>query len=79
MAIPMDPVTVKFPPADIPKLKKQAEARGFEGYSDYVRHLVSQDRDLLHRQWLALDPIFGASDTEINSSLVRRGNSEDSQ
>lgn len=79
MAIPMEPITVKMPPADIPKLRKQAEARGFEGASDYVRHLVAQDRELLHRQWLALDPIFGTSDHDINKSLVGHGNAGDSQ
>jgi Arc/MetJ-type ribon-helix-helix transcriptional regulator len=79
MAIPMEPVTVKLPPADIPKLRKQAEARGFEGYSDYVRHLVAQDRELLRKQWVALDPIFGAPESEHNNLLVSRGNPEDSQ
>ena len=79
MSIPMEPITVKLPPADIPKLRKQAEARGFEGLSDYVRHLVSQDLELLHKQWLALNPIFGATVAKSNKSWVGPSNPEDSQ
>ena len=79
MAIPMEPITVKMPPADIPSLDKQAQARGFEGRSDYVRHLVAQDKELLHKQWLALNPIFGATGYEIKQSVVGLGNVEDAQ
>lgn len=79
MSIPMEPITVKMPPADIPSLDKQAQARGFEGRSDYVRHLVSQDREVLHKQWLALNPIFSGADVDGKRSVVGRGNVEESQ
>lgn len=70
MSIPMEPVTVKFPPAEIFSLRKQAESQGFEGISDYVRHLVSQDREALHKRWLALEPIFGAGAANSKEPLV---------
>lgn len=79
MSIPMEPITVKMPPADIPSLDKQAQARGFEGRSDYVRHLVAQDRELLHKQWLALNPIFGAPGANSNKSWVGSSNTEASE
>jgi len=53
-------VTVKFSDDDIPVLRAQAESHGME-VSEYVRHLVSQDRLELQRKWSALDRIFGQS------------------
>jgi len=54
MSIPTVPVSVKFPPDEIPQIKGLAEARGFESVSEYMRHLVAMDKELLHRQYLAL-------------------------
>lgn len=79
MSIPLIPITVKMPPDDIPHLDKQSQARGFEGRSDYVRHLIAQDRELLHKQWLALDPIFGAGCANSKTPVVVPGNIENSQ
>ena len=69
----MEPVTVKFPHDEIPMIRKQAESRGFEGFSDYVRHLVALDRVLLRTQFLALKPIFDCDPSHIKSDPVGRG------
>jgi hypothetical protein len=79
MTIPMEPITVKMPPSNIPIAKKQAGARGFEGLSDYVRALIEADGAVLHKQYLALESIFGAGTDSGNGNVVGLGNVEDSQ
>jgi len=68
MSIPTVPVSVKFPPDEVAQIKGLAEARGFESVSEYMRHLVSMDKELLRKQYLALQPIFaaGGSDSKGN-------------
>lgn len=68
MSIPTVAVAIKWPPADVAELKKLADARGFDSVSEYVRHLVSVDREELERQYRALQPIFAGTD------LSRKGN-----
>lgn len=70
MSIPMEPVTVKFAREDIPGLKRQAEARGFEGVGEYMRHLVFEDRESLKKTYLALEPIFGQAKPESKEDKV---------
>jgi hypothetical protein len=70
MSIPLQPVTVKFAPDDLPILRKMAEYRGMDGVSEYVRHLVLQDRDALRKQRDGLNRIFDADMPEIKESLV---------
>jgi len=79
MSIPMEPITVKIPPEEIPVIRKQAESQGFKGLSDYFRHLASEDRKVLRKKWVALDSIFGDSTEHFNDSAVGRGSVEDSQ
>lgn len=79
MAIPMEPITVKLPPDEKVSARQQAESRGFEGVSDYVRHLISADRALLRKQWLALNPIFGHGAAVGNDGVVGSGNLEEPQ
>ena len=69
----MEPVTVKFPHDEIAVIRQLAESGGFEGLSDYVRHLVALDRELKRKQFLALKPIFEAAQEMSKSNTVGRG------
>ena len=79
MSIPMEPITIKLPPEEIPVVRKQAESQGFKGISDYFRHLACEDRKVLRKKWVALDSIFGDATEHFNHSVVGLGNVEDSQ
>ena len=70
MSIPLHPVTVKFAPDDLPILRRLAEYRGMDGVSEYVRHLVLQDRDLLRKQRDGLNRIFDVDGAECKDPEV---------
>jgi hypothetical protein len=54
------PVTVKFRDRSFFELQKLADARGME-VSEYIRHLVDQDRLKARAQFDALSLIFASS------------------
>lgn len=70
MSIPLQPVTVKFAPDDLPILRKMADYRGMDRVSEYVRHLVLQDRDALRKQRDGLNRIFDDAGAECKESTV---------
>lgn len=55
------PVSVKFAPEDVAVLKSLADSRGMEA-SEYIRHLVLQDKEALRKQWQTLNLIFGQTE-----------------
>lgn len=51
------PVTVKFSPEGVTELHALAGANGME-LSEYIRHLVSLDKEAARGKWRALNPLF---------------------
>ena len=71
------PVSIRFTESGLRELQMLADMRGMER-SDYIRHLVLQDKLAQHKVWLALDPLFAEgstkSTTTTNDKVVRPEN-----
>lgn len=65
------PVSVRFTESGLRELQMLADIRGMER-SDYIRHLVSQDKLAQQKVWRALDPLF--SDGGIKSTTTTHDN-----
>ena len=68
------PVSVRFTESGLRELHMLADIRGMER-SDYIRHLVSQDKLAQQKVWRALDPLFadgGIKSTTTANDNVRR-------
>lgn len=50
-------VTVKFAPEDVDSMDAISESMGMDR-SEYIRHLVSTDRERARQKWEALNRIF---------------------
>ena len=75
----LPPVSIRFTESQLRDLQMLADMRGMER-SDYIRHLVTQDKLVQHKLWLALDPLFAGAGTEAtntaNNKVIRRMSSQ---
>ena len=62
-------VTIKFSMEGVAEMKAFAHAHGME-VSEYIRHLVSEDKKIMQSQWNSLCKVFDGKPIDTRCDFV---------
>ena len=62
-------ITIKLTDTDAHAARMLASSQDME-LSEYIRHLILQDKHLAHSRWISLNEIFGQNDPSDKGNKV---------